>query len=88
MSMFTEAPFMSMMMIGLPASVISIVCYCLCCLANETSMNDPDLSYEMIKNNQLTESIEDDDDDDDDEQSQSTMTTNDEQKSMTEKKDD
>jgi hypothetical protein len=45
-AMFIEAPFMSMLIIGLPASVLSIVCYCLCCLPNETLMNDADILYD------------------------------------------
>jgi hypothetical protein len=39
-SMFIEAPFLSMLIIGLPASILSIVCYCLCCLPNETLIID------------------------------------------------
>ncbi len=38
--MFIEAPFLSMLIIGLPASILSIVCYCLCCLPNETLIID------------------------------------------------
>lgn len=35
-AMFIEAPLLSMFIIGLPSAVLSIVCYCLCCLPNET----------------------------------------------------
>jgi len=45
-AMFIEAPFMSMLIIGLPASVLSIVCYCLCCLPNETLMHDADILFD------------------------------------------
>ena len=38
--MFIEAPMISMLVMGLPASVLSIVCYCICCLPNETIMDD------------------------------------------------
>ncbi|CAF0870409.1 unnamed protein product [Adineta ricciae] len=38
--MFIEAPMISMLVMGLPASVLSIVCYCICCLPNETLMDD------------------------------------------------
>ena len=35
-AMFIEAPLLSMFIIGLPSAVLSIVCYCLCCLPNES----------------------------------------------------
>lgn len=57
-AMFIEAPLLSMLVIGLPASVLSIVCYCLCCLPNESAM---DSDY-------LTESRQLEDEDDDDEE--------------------
>jgi hypothetical protein len=50
-SMFIEAPAISMLIIGVPSSIISIVCYCLCCLPNESAMdgtqgeNDDDDDY-------------------------------------------
>jgi len=47
--MFIEAPLLSMLVIGLPASVLSIVCYCICCLPNETSMDDREIPYEKIE---------------------------------------
>ena len=43
MAMFVEAPLLSMLIIGLPSSILSIVCYCLCCLPNETSMDERDI---------------------------------------------
>ncbi|CAF5118309.1 unnamed protein product [Rotaria magnacalcarata] len=84
MAMFTEAPFFSMLIIGLPASVLSIVCYCLCCLPNET-MNDPDYSYEIITDDQNLEQNEEEDDDD---ASSPPVTTDDNQKTVTDKKED
>jgi hypothetical protein len=39
-AMFIQAPLLSMLIIGLPSSVLSIVCYCLFCLPNETLMDD------------------------------------------------
>jgi hypothetical protein len=38
-SMFIEAPFISLLIIGIPASVISLICYCLCCSSSETPSN-------------------------------------------------
>ncbi|CAF1201332.1 unnamed protein product, partial [Didymodactylos carnosus] len=38
--MFIEAPFISMLVVGLPAAVISIVCYFLCCLPSESSAKE------------------------------------------------
>lgn len=61
-AMFTEAPMMSMLIIGLPASVLSIVCYCLCCLPNETMMNESDLSYSKMKDD---ESVDDEEEEGD-----------------------
>ncbi|UJR15623.1 hypothetical protein I4U23_002559 [Adineta vaga] len=56
-AMFIEAPLVSMLVMGLPASMLSIICYCICCLPNETMINDNiDMSYEKM--------AEDDDDDD------------------------
>ncbi|CAF3313052.1 unnamed protein product [Rotaria socialis] len=84
MAMFTESPFLSMLIIGLPASVLSIVCYCLCCLPNET-MNDPDYSYEIITDDQNIGQNEEEDDDD---ASSPPVTPDDNQKAVTDKKDD
>jgi len=39
-ALFIESPKMTMLIIGLPASLLSIVCYCLCCLPVETSMDE------------------------------------------------
>jgi hypothetical protein len=36
-SMFIEAPFISLLIIGIPTSVISIICYCLCCSSSDNS---------------------------------------------------
>jgi hypothetical protein len=36
-AMFIEAPFISMLIIGIPALVISLICYCLCCSSNDNS---------------------------------------------------
>jgi len=45
-AMFIEAPLLSMLIIGLPSAILSIVCYCLCCLPNETLMDDTEISYD------------------------------------------
>ena len=60
MLMFKEAPFISMLTIGLPASVLSIVCYCLCCLSNETLMTDTDILYETRGDDETMEQNEED----------------------------
>ena len=39
-SMFVEAPLVSMLIIGLPASMLSIICYCICCLPNENYVEE------------------------------------------------
>lgn len=44
-AMFIEAPTMTMFVIGLPASVLSIVCYCLFCLPNESAMDERQQFY-------------------------------------------
>jgi hypothetical protein len=36
-SMFIEAPFISLLIIGIPTFVISIICYCLCCSSSDNS---------------------------------------------------
>jgi hypothetical protein len=36
-SMFIEAPFISLLIIGIPTSVISIICYCLCCSSSDST---------------------------------------------------
>lgn len=36
-AMFVEAPFISLLIIGIPASVISLICYCLCCASGDNS---------------------------------------------------
>jgi thioredoxin domain-containing protein 10 len=57
-AMFIEAPFLSMLIIGLPASVLSIVCYCICCLPNETAMDDREIPYEKIEDDEEEEEEE------------------------------
>jgi hypothetical protein len=61
-SMFIEAPFISMLIIGIPATVISIICYCLCCSSSDNSSNKLKNSKKKRKNGQINEQ-------DDDEQS-------------------
>ena len=56
-SMFTEAPFISLLVIGIPASVISIICYCLCC-----APNDPSASKNAKKKRKNGEVVEREDD--------------------------
>jgi hypothetical protein len=34
-AMFIEAPFISLLIIGIPTSVISLICYCLCCSSGD-----------------------------------------------------
>ena len=33
--MFTEAPFISAFIVGIPVSIVSVICYCLCCVSND-----------------------------------------------------
>jgi anaerobic C4-dicarboxylate transporter len=47
--MFIEAPLLSMLIIGLPSAILSIVCYCLCCLSNEASIEDREILYERME---------------------------------------
>ena len=55
-SMFTEAPFISLLIIGIPASVISIICYCLCCAPNDNSSSTKSKnSKRKRKNGQMVE---------------------------------
>jgi hypothetical protein len=61
-SMFIEAPFISMLIIGIPASVISIICYCLCCSSSDNSSTKAKTPKKKRQNGQITEQ-------DDDEQS-------------------
>jgi hypothetical protein len=62
-SMFIEAPFISMLIIGIPASVISLICYCLCCSSSENNSSNKSKNLKKKrKNGQITEH-------DDDEQS-------------------
>lgn len=42
-AMFIEAPGLSMLIMGLPSAILSILCYCLCCLPNETMMNEREM---------------------------------------------
>ena len=42
--MFVEAPFISLMIFGIPFAVISIVCYFLCCLEGSESTEVDELS--------------------------------------------
>ena len=43
LAMFIEAPLLSMFIIGLPSAILSIVCYCLCCLPNEALLNEREI---------------------------------------------
>ncbi|CAF0994210.1 unnamed protein product [Adineta steineri] len=87
-AMFIEAPFISMLVIGLPASVLSIVCYCLCCLPNEGMMNETEYNYEQMKNVENIEGDEDEDEDEDDDISTLPNKSDDKEKTLTNKKDD
>ena len=48
-AMFIEAPTITMFVIGLPASILSIVCYCLFCLPNESSMDERERYYGEVE---------------------------------------
>ncbi|CAF2372932.1 unnamed protein product [Rotaria sp. Silwood2] len=85
MAMFNESPLISMFVIGLPASALSIVCYCLCCLSSETLMNETEIPDEIRKDD---ESVEEDEEDDAHDMSTVPTASNDEQKTITEKKED
>ncbi|CAF1227618.1 unnamed protein product [Rotaria sordida] len=85
LAMFIEAPFITMLVIGLPASALSMVCYCLCCLPNETMINDTEFSYEMRKDD---ENIEQNEEDDTHDISTLPIIPNDKQKTIIEKKED
>lgn len=69
--MFIEAPFISLLIIGIPASIISLICYCLCCSSNDSSSNKGKNLKKKRKNGQTVEQEEDEqqslgDEDDDD----------------------
>ena len=72
LSMFAEAPFISMLIIGIPATVISLICYCLCCMPSDNSSTKSGASKRRKKNGELKESDDADqqsagEDDEDDE---------------------
>lgn len=71
-SMFIEAPFISLLIIGIPASVISIICYCLCCSSSDSTTNKTKNSKKKRKNGQIVSENENDEDqsigEDDDEE--------------------
>jgi hypothetical protein len=58
-SMFVEAPFISMLIIGIPASVISLICYCLCCSSSDSSSTKPKTSKKKRINGQIVEQEDD-----------------------------
>ena len=58
-SMFIEAPFISMLIIGIPAAVISLICYCLCCSSSESSSNKSKNLTKKGKNGQTNEQEQD-----------------------------
>lgn len=45
-SMFIEAPLATMLVTGLPAAMLSIICYCVCCLPNEATVSADHEEYE------------------------------------------
>lgn len=60
LSMFIEAPFISLLIIGIPASVISIICYCLCCSSGDSSANKTKTIKKKRKNGEtVVEEVED-----------------------------
>lgn len=74
--MFIESPLLSMLIIGLPSAVLSIVCYFICCLPNESLMDEREMPDERI--------IEDDNEQNPIEEEEEDN----EQKTTVEKKDD
>jgi hypothetical protein len=60
-AMFIEAPLLSMLVIGLPSALLSIICYCLCCLPNETLMDERDIR-EIDDNQEQKTTVEKKDD--------------------------
>ncbi|CAF1055458.1 unnamed protein product [Rotaria magnacalcarata] len=56
--MFIEAPFISLLIIGIPVSIISLICYCLCCSSSDNSSSKTKNSKKKRKNGQV-ESEED-----------------------------
>ncbi len=60
--MFIEAPLLSMLVIGLPSAILSIICYCLCCLPNETFMDERDIRDDDVGVDQEKTTIEKKDD--------------------------
>ncbi len=61
-AMFIEAPLLSMLVIGLPSAILSIICYCLCCLPNETFMDERDIRDDDVGVDQEKTTIEKKDD--------------------------
>lgn len=68
-AMFTEAPFISLLIIGIPGSVICLICYCLCCAPSEPPATQRKSSRKQKKNGQNDEqdqaSLGEDEEDDD-----------------------
>ena len=54
-AMFIEAPFISLLIIGIPALVISLICYCLCCAPSDNSSASSKTPKKRRKNGQATE---------------------------------
>lgn len=55
-AMFTEAPFISLLIIGIPTGVISLICYCLCCASGgDNSSSNSKSSKKRRKNGQINE---------------------------------
>ena len=57
-AMFVEAPFISLLIIGIPALVISLICYCLCCAPSDNSPGNSKTLKKRRKNGQATEQDE------------------------------
>ncbi|CAF4360835.1 unnamed protein product [Rotaria socialis] len=51
--MFMEAPFVSLLIIGIPVSIISLICYCLCCSSSDNSSSKTKNSKKKRKNGQV-----------------------------------
>ena len=54
-AMFTEAPFISLLIIGIPTVVISLICYCLCCAPSDNSSSQTKSSRKRRQNGQVEE---------------------------------
>lgn len=64
-SMFIEAPFISLLIIGIPTSVISIICYCLCCSSSDNSSSNKNATTKKNRKTGEDEASANEEEDDD-----------------------